>query len=145
VFDLLMDADRVIGAIGYDTWNDRILQFEAKTVHLGTGACARLYPAMTPGWLFNIPIPATLTGDGRAMTLRAGGSLVGLESTARWAGPKYFSRSGKGTWIGVFREPSGKPVGLSLRNRISRPVILPPMSTRPSLRTTRNPPGVQSI
>lgn len=111
VFELLMEKDRVIGALGYDTWNDKIIQFEAKTVHLGTGAVARLYPAMTPGWLFNIPIPATLTGDGRAMTLRAGGYLVGLESTARWAGPKYFSRSGKGTWIGVFREPSGKPVG----------------------------------
>jgi succinate dehydrogenase/fumarate reductase flavoprotein subunit len=111
VFELLKDKERVIGALGYDTWNDKFIQFEAKTIHMGTGACSRLYPSMTPGWLFNIPIPATLTGDGRAMTLRAGGDLVGLESTARWAGPKYFSRSGKGTWIGVYREPSGKPVG----------------------------------
>jgi succinate dehydrogenase/fumarate reductase flavoprotein subunit len=45
------------------------------------------------------------------MGLRAGASLTGLEFTGRRAGPKYFSRSGKATWIGVFRNPAGQPVG----------------------------------
>jgi hypothetical protein len=45
------------------------------------------------------------------MALRAGVDLVGLEFTGRWAGPKYFARSGKATWVGVLRDPSDKPVG----------------------------------
>lgn len=111
VFELLKDSDRVIGALGFDTWNDRVIQFEAKSVFLGTGGVARLYPGVTPGWIMNIPFFPFCTGDGRAMGLRAGAYLTGLEFTARWSGPKYFSRAGKGTWIGVLREPSGQPVG----------------------------------
>ncbi len=45
------------------------------------------------------------------MGLRAGAYLTGLEFTRRWAGPKYFARHGKATWVGVLRDPSGKPVG----------------------------------
>lgn len=36
---------------------------------------------------------------------------MGLEFAGHWAGAKYFTRAGKGTWVGVFRDPSGKPVG----------------------------------
>jgi len=111
IFELLRDGDRVIGALGFDTWNERIIQFEAKSTMLATGLVSRLYPGLTPGWLINIPIFPFNTGDGRAMGLRAGAYLTGLEFAGRWAGPKYFSRAGKGTWIGVLREPSGKPVG----------------------------------
>ena len=111
VFELLKDKDRVVGALGLDTWNDQIVEFHAKAVFLGTGGCARLYPPSTPAWMFNIPFCPVLTGDGRAMTLRAGGELINLEFTGRWAGPKYFARAGKSTWIGVYRTPDDKPVG----------------------------------
>ena len=74
VFDLIEDDGRVVGALGFDTWNNRIIEFEAKAVFLGTGGCGRLYPSSTPGWLFNVPMSPFVTGDGRAMVYRAGGS-----------------------------------------------------------------------
>ena len=110
VFDLLKEDDRVTGALGYDTWNDRVIEFHAKTVFLGTGCCTRLYKGFT-GLMFNMPNCPFNTGDGRAMALRAGAALMNIEFTGRWAGPKNFARAGKGTWIGVLTDPSGNPVG----------------------------------
>ncbi|OPX41814.1 MAG: FAD-dependent oxidoreductase [Candidatus Zixiibacteriota bacterium] len=110
VFELLKDDDRVTGALGYNTWDDNIIEFHAKTVFLGTGCCTRLYKSFT-GLMFNMPNCPFNTGDGRAMALRAGAALMNLEFTGRWAGPKNFARAGKGTWIGVFTNPSGNPVG----------------------------------
>ena len=110
VFELLKEGDRVTGALGYDTWNDTVIEFHAKTVFLGTGCCTRLYKSFT-GLMFNMPNCPFNTGDGRAMALRAGAALMNLEFTGRWAGPKNFARAGKGTWIGVLTDPSGKPVG----------------------------------
>jgi len=111
VFDFLKENGRVIGAVGYDTWNDKIIEIYAKAVFTGTGGLARMYPPSTPAWLFNLPFCPVLTGDGRAMALRAGGELGDLEFAGQWAGPKYFARAGKSTWIGVYRTPDGKPVG----------------------------------
>lgn len=110
IFELLKDGNRVTGALGYDTRNDRVIEYQAKAVFLGTGGCARLYKDST-GLLFNTPRSPTNTGDGRAMALRVGADLLNLEFTGRWAGPKHFARAGKGTWFGVLRDPSGKPVG----------------------------------
>jgi len=45
------------------------------------------------------------------MAYRAGAELVNIEIPHQWAGPKYFSRNGKATWIGVIRDSEGKPVG----------------------------------
>jgi len=78
---------------------------------MGTGGCCRLYPSSTPGWLFNLPICPVVTGDGRAMTYRAGGELFDMEFTGQWAGLKYFARAGKATWIGVLRTADDKPIG----------------------------------
>ena len=111
VFELLRHADKIVGALGFDTLNDRIVEFQSKVVFLGTGGCGRLYPSFTPGWLFNTPMSPFATGDGRAMVYRAGGELRDMEFFGQWAGLKYFSRSGKGTWIGVLRGPDNKPVG----------------------------------
>ncbi|MFC1869557.1 FAD-binding protein, partial [Thermodesulfobacteriota bacterium] len=110
IFDLLKDGNRVTGALGYDTWNDRIIEFRAKAVFLGTGACCRLYKGFT-GLMFNMAYSAFNTGDGRAMAMRAGAGLVDLEFAGRWAGVKNFARAGKGTWIGVLTDPAGNPVG----------------------------------
>jgi succinate dehydrogenase/fumarate reductase flavoprotein subunit len=111
VFELLKNGNKVVGALGYDTWKDQVIEFRAKAVFLGTGSCSRLYLASTPAWLFNIPFNPMVTGDGRAMVYRAGGELVNIEITAQWAGPKYFARAGKSTWIGVYRGPDDKPIG----------------------------------
>ena len=110
VFDLLRDDGTII-AIGIGTREDTVIVFQAKSVVLGTGLCTRLYPGPTPGWMFNIAYSPSNTGDGRAMAYRVGAELVNMELIMRWAGPKYLARCGKGTWIGVLRDPQGKPVG----------------------------------
>lgn len=110
VFDLLVDR-RVAGAIGVSTREDEITIFRAKSVVLATGGCVRLYPSPTPGWMFNRAYCPASTGDGRAMAYRAGAELINMEIPQRWAGPKYFARCGKATWVGVIRKPDGKPVG----------------------------------
>ncbi len=111
VFDLLYDDSGIVGAIGVDTREDRVIIFRAKCIVLGTGGCVRLYPSPTPGWMFNRCNSPATTGDGRAMAYRAGAELVNMELPQRWAGPKYFARCGKGTWVGVVRDPQDKPVG----------------------------------
>jgi succinate dehydrogenase/fumarate reductase flavoprotein subunit len=110
VFDLLRDGG-VIGALGVDTRVDGVKTFLAKSVVLSTGGCVRLYPGPTPGWMFNRADSPHTTGDGRAMAYRAGAELVNMEIPMRWAGPKYFARCGKATWVGVLRDAHDKPVG----------------------------------
>jgi succinate dehydrogenase/fumarate reductase flavoprotein subunit len=110
VFDLIRN-DGVAGAVGIDTRQDRMLVFSAKAVFLGTGLCTRLYPGPTPGWLFNLANSPNNTGDGRAMAYRAGAEIANPELTMQWAGPKSFARCGKGTWVGVLRDPQGKAIG----------------------------------
>lgn len=110
VFDLLSD-DRLVGAIGIDTREDKVIEFEAKSVVLGTGGVTRLYPSPTPGWFGNRAHPPTLTGDGRVTAYRVGAELKSLEIPNIHAGPKYFARAGQATWIGVLRDPQGKPLG----------------------------------
>lgn len=110
VFELLGDGE-VIGAIGVNTREDKLMVFKAKSVILGTGTVSRLYPGLTPGWMFNATRPGTTTGDGRAMAYRIGAELVDVEMPGHHVGPKYFARSGQATWVGVLREPNGNPVG----------------------------------
>jgi len=111
IYDLLLEGGQVVGAVGTHTRENKILVFEAKAVVLGTGKCSRLYPALTPGWMFNDGHGGTQTGDGRAMAYRAGAALQNLEMPQRHIGPKYFARFGQATWIGVVRDWYGKPAG----------------------------------
>ncbi len=111
VFDLLGQGDRIVGAVGAHTREDKFMVFNAKAVVLGTGKCSRLYPSITPGWLFNDPHGGTQTGDGRGMAYRAGAELQNLEMPQRHIGPKYFARFGQATWIGVVRDWEGRPAG----------------------------------
>ncbi len=111
VFDLISDGEKICGAIGIDTRDEKLFVFEAKSVILGTGGISRLYPGPTPGWFNNIATRLSLTGDGRAMASRAGAELQNVEMRMLHAGPKYYARFGQATWIGVFRDPQDRPIG----------------------------------
>ena len=110
IFELLCDSG-IYGAIGLHTRDGHLIEFRSKTAVLGTGTVARLYQGLTPGWMFNATRPGTLTGDGRSMAYRAGAELYNVETLEHHAGPKYFTRSGQATWVGVVRDPQGKPIG----------------------------------
>jgi succinate dehydrogenase/fumarate reductase flavoprotein subunit len=110
VFDLLCNGS-VVGALGINTREDTMIEFRAKSVILGTGRCMRMFPGPTPGWMFNVANCPGTTGDGRAMAYRAGAELVNMELLIKWAGPKYFSRCGKGSWVGIIRDSKGNPAG----------------------------------
>lgn len=111
---LLTDENgRVIGAIGICTAEDEpeVVIFQAKAVILSTGNASRMYPSTNPAYLFNqADCPAT-TGSGHAMAYRAGARLVNIDLPYLHAGPKYFARCGKATWIGVLVDYYGRPVG----------------------------------
>jgi len=115
VMDLLGNKERVTGAIGVGTREDKLWLFSAKSVFLGTGSLTRLYQGPTPAWMSNNSRPFTTSGDGRAMAYRLGAVLVNMEMLSRHAGPKYFARDGQGTWVGVLRDPRGNPVGPFLK------------------------------
>jgi succinate dehydrogenase/fumarate reductase flavoprotein subunit len=110
--DILKDeGGRVIGALGLSTREAKVYLFEAASVVLSTGSCNRIYHSVTPGADNNRAFPLTNSGDGRAMAYRAGVELKNLELVHRHAGPKYFSRCGQATWVGVLRDRQGNPVG----------------------------------
>ena len=111
VFELLGSANGVTGALGVDTRQDRLIEFQAKNIILGTGLTTRMYPGVTPALMGNATHPFTLTGDGRAMAYRLGAELFDMEMVGRHAGIKNFARSGQATWVGVYRDPQGKPLG----------------------------------
>ncbi len=110
IIDLFSDG-RIAGALGIDTRQGNLIVFEAKTVILGTGSVNRLYPSPTPGWFANRTWATSITGDGRVMAYHTGAELADVEMPRLHVGPKYFVRSGQATWIGVYRDPEGKPVG----------------------------------
>jgi len=111
ISDLLRGGDGIVGAIGIHTREEKVMVFQAKAVILGTGFVDRLYPPPVSGWLASVAGGLTLTGDGRTMAYRAGGDIVGPEIARRHIGPRYFSRYGQATWVGVLRDPKDKPIG----------------------------------
>lgn len=113
ITELLTKKGEVIGAMGISIRNDQpvLKVFQARSVILTTGCGSRLYPSVTPGWMFNTANCPACTGGGQAMAYRAGAKLVNMEFPNRHAGPKYFARCGKATWIGLYKDPRGKTVG----------------------------------
>lgn len=111
MLDLLTTEDGLVGGIGMHTREGKPILFRAKSAILATGCADRLYPPPVSAWMASTPNCLTLTGDGRTMAYRAGAALVGPESPKRHMGPRYFARFGQGTWIGVLRDPQGKPIG----------------------------------
>ncbi len=111
VFDLLHNDGVMIGALGIDTREERIIKFQTRSVFLGTGQCVRLYPGLTPDCMFNTNHSPSNTGDGRAIAYRAGAELISMEIPRKWVGAKYLCKCGKGTWVGVLRDSQDKAIG----------------------------------
>ena len=111
--ELLIEDNRVIGAIGINIREEKgeLILFQAKTVIITTGHTMRLYPGINPAYLFNLSNCPANTGSGTAMALRAGARVANLDMPYLHAGPRFFSRSGKATWIGVYTDFYGKTVG----------------------------------
>lgn len=104
---------QIIGAVGLDISQRKpaLKLFRAKGIISATGNTSRLYPSITGGWMFNVGHCPCNAANGRAAAYRIGAKLVNLEIPNTHAGPKYFSRCGKATWIGVLKDVHGKPVG----------------------------------
>lgn len=107
------DEGKIIGALGVNIskLEPEIRLFKAKSVISATGSTIRLYPSSTVGWMFNTAFCPSDTGSGRAAAYKIGAELVNLEIPNTHAGPKFFERAGKATWIGVLKDSHGKPVG----------------------------------
>jgi succinate dehydrogenase/fumarate reductase flavoprotein subunit len=118
VADIITSDGAAIGAIALSLRKEEpvLKVIRAKAVILATGSASRLYPpAASPGWLFNTAFCPTCTGATQATAYRAGAKLVNMEFPNRHAGPKFFARCGKATWIGIVADPQGRPVGPFVR------------------------------
>ena len=71
VTDLLKDSDRIAGAFAYWRETGRFVVFEAPSVVLATGGIGKSFKVTSNSWEY--------TGDGHALALRAGASLINME------------------------------------------------------------------
>ena len=114
VIDLIKIDGAIAGALALDVSKDTptFTVIRAKKVILSTGTANRLYPAAgSPGWPFNTAFCPACTGAAQAQAWRIGAKMVNMEMPNRHAGPKFFARAGKSTWIGVYKYPDGKLLG----------------------------------
>jgi succinate dehydrogenase / fumarate reductase, flavoprotein subunit len=68
---LMLDAGRIAGAFGYVRGSGQFLLFEAPAVVLATGGIGKSYKVTSNSWEY--------TGDGHALALLAGASLLNME------------------------------------------------------------------
>jgi succinate dehydrogenase / fumarate reductase, flavoprotein subunit len=71
VTELLKDGDRISGAFGYWRETGRFITFEAPAVVLATGGFGKAWKVTSNSWEY--------TGDGHALALRAGATLINME------------------------------------------------------------------
>ncbi|MFJ1459149.1 fumarate reductase/succinate dehydrogenase flavoprotein subunit [Nocardia sp. N2S4-5] len=71
ITDLLKDGDRISGAFGYWRESGRFILFETPAVVLATGGIGKSYKVTSNSWEY--------TGDGHALALRAGATLINME------------------------------------------------------------------
>ncbi len=71
VTELLKDGDRIAGAFGYIRENGAFVLFEAPAVILATGGVGKSFKVTSNSWEY--------TGDGHALALRAGATLLNME------------------------------------------------------------------
>jgi len=68
---LTKDGDRISGAFGYWRESGRFIQFEAPAVIIATGGIGKSFKVTSNSWEY--------TGDGHALAMRAGATLVNME------------------------------------------------------------------
>lgn len=102
----------VIGAVGINASEDtpELVIYSAKAVIIATGPNARAFPPSVPAYMFNLCDCPACAG-GAALGFRAGAKLINYDILGCHAGPKYFERSGKATWIGMLSDSEGNPAG----------------------------------
>src|SRR5205823_3670877 len=71
VVRLLLDGDRVAGALAYDRERGRFSVFRAKAVVLATGGIGKAYKITSNSWEY--------TGDGHTLAYDAGAELIDME------------------------------------------------------------------
>ncbi|MGE3287169.1 MAG: fumarate reductase/succinate dehydrogenase flavoprotein subunit [Pseudonocardia sp.] len=71
ITDLLKDGDRIAGAFGYFRKDGRFVRFDAPAIVLATGGVGKSYSVTSNSWEY--------TGDGHALALRAGATLINME------------------------------------------------------------------
>jgi succinate dehydrogenase flavoprotein subunit len=71
VTDLLLDGESVSGAFGYYRETGEFIAFEAPAVVLATGGIGKSFKVTSNSWEY--------TGDGHALALRAGATLINME------------------------------------------------------------------
>ncbi len=71
VTDVMKDGDKVSGAFGYWRETGRFVLFEAPSVILATGGIGKSFKVTSNSWEY--------TGDGHALAMRAGASLINME------------------------------------------------------------------
>src|SRR3954463_15831938 len=71
VTDLIKDGDRIAGAFGYWRETGKFILFETPAVVLATGGIGKSYKVTSNSWEY--------TGDGDALALQAGATLVNME------------------------------------------------------------------
>jgi succinate dehydrogenase / fumarate reductase flavoprotein subunit len=71
ITELLLDGPRISGAFGYYRETGEFLLFEAPAIILATGGVGKSYRVTSNSWEY--------TGDGHALALRAGGTLINME------------------------------------------------------------------
>ncbi len=71
VTNLLKDGDRIAGAFGYWRESGRFVVFETPAIVLATGGIGKSWKVTSNSWEY--------TGDGHALALRAGATLLNME------------------------------------------------------------------
>ena len=71
ITELLKDGDAISGAFGYWRESGRFIVFEAPAVIMATGGIGKSFKVTSNSWEY--------TGDGHALALRAGATLINME------------------------------------------------------------------
>ncbi|BBX47596.1 fumarate reductase/succinate dehydrogenase flavoprotein subunit [Mycobacterium cookii] len=71
ITELLKDGDAISGAFGYIRESGKFILFEAPAVVLATGGIGKSFKVTSNSWEY--------TGDGHALALRAGATLINME------------------------------------------------------------------
>lgn len=71
ITELLKDGDRIAGAFGYWRQSGKFVVFDAPAMVLATGGIGKSFKVTSNSWEY--------TGDGHALALRAGATLINME------------------------------------------------------------------